>query len=286
MCGGHIDLPAPKKTTVPAISVVEGQRPADFDPQKSANIKFACPNCHVNIVVAPRTVGKVVVCQLCGTRVRVPQPEKPGSSTAAIPPSTSSATQPSPPGSPAASDLLERVRNGDAQAGRALLMTGESAIQLLADCLTENSLEEPDSTRGAAHIVNLLSKCGGACVSALMAKLGKSRHAYTALAQVGTAEAIQVLVRELASINWRRAAVACKALGHADTPAVAKVVPNIEALRRSTRIGEVYAAACEAIAAIQSRYPSENAPGSAAAESAKAAGATAPLKAAAPLQGA
>lgn len=283
-CGGHIELPAHSGMTAPDDTVVEGRRIANVDPQHPADIKFACPNCNVNIVVAQRAAGKVVSCQLCGARVRVPQPGAPTAApaSASFPPARPVRT--SAP-SPEEAELIERVRNGDAQAGRTLLMTGKSAIQLLADSLTENSLEEPDSTRGAEHIVNLLAKCGGACVSALTAKLGRSRHAYAVMAKVGTAEAVQALVRELASVNWRRAEVACKALGQTDTPAVAQVLPRLDALCRSTRIGEVYAAASAAIIAIQERYPATSAPPPAAtAQPATSSGATAPLKAAAPMR--
>lgn len=247
-------------TPTPDSDVVEGRLVTDPSGPKKADVKFACPTCGVNIVIAERAAGKVVSCQLCGARIRVPQPSATASAPAAsrapgaAPLPRAQAVR--PPLAPAVSELIERLRNGDPQAGRALLMTGESIIQVLADTFAEHSLEEPDATRGAEHIINLLSKCGGACVPALVAKLGKSRHAYFALAKVGTAEAVQALVRELASVNWRRVEIACQALGRADTPAVVKVTPNIEAVSRSTRIGEVYTAAVGALTAIRSRYPS------------------------------
>ncbi len=141
------------------------------------------------------------------------------------------------------------------QAGRALIMFGESILPTLVDGFQENSLDEPDNNRGADHIVNLLAKCGGASVPPLVAKLGRCRHAYYGLGKIGSDEAIQALVRELSSVNWRRVEVACVALSMVTTSNILKVVGQIETVRRTTRVGEVYTAAGKTLEAIQKRFP-------------------------------
>ena len=258
ICSGHIGLPA-KKTPAAA----PGAPPADAAPRPVGNtppppkgeIRFSCSKCTVNIVIDERAAGRKITCQRCGSQLIVPG-QAANAPRASQPP-------PLPQTQEAVAALIEKLRGGDEEAGKTLLRLGESVISLLVDCFGESSLQDPDTNRGAEHIVALLAKCGAACVPPLIAKLGKSRHAYFALAKIGTEDAINVLLRELSSVNWRRAETACKALGAAETPHVQKIVGQLEALRKSTRIGEVFAAAGAALAALQARGPQAAAAGAA-----------------------
>ena len=301
LCGGRIGLPAkPESPPVAAAaeSAPEGLRVIGVGlQQQKTDIKFSCPNCDVHIVISDRAAGKTIVCQRCKASILVPA-QSPASvplppAAAPAPASTPAfqAPPPAPATAPAAApasqgqvpDLIQRLRNGDMQAGRALIMFGESILPTLVDGFEENSLEEPDTNRGADHIVNLLAKCGGASVPPLIAKLGKCRHAYYGLGKIGNDEAIQALVRELSSVNWRRVEIACKALSMVATPNVLKVVGQIETVRRTTRVGEVYTAAGNALVEIQKRFPSE-AKAAPAMQTAKIVAGNSPLKPAIPLR--
>ena len=216
--------------------------------QQNVDIKFACPTCAVHIVITERAAGKEITCQRCGSRIFVP-----GGA-----PTLAAASQPSPPLMPSQAtipELIEELRNGNEQVWRALLQKGESVIPLLIEAFNENAITEPDTNRGADHIVKLLARCGAVCVQPLIAKLGKSRHAYYALGKIANEEALNALSRELTSVNWHRVEIACKALGLVENPNVQKYVSSIEAVRKSTRVGEVFSAASASLAAIQARFP-------------------------------
>ena len=323
LCGGRIGLPAkPESPPVAAAaeSAPEGLRVIGVGlQQQKTDIKFSCPNCDVHIVISDRAAGKKIVCQRCKASILVPAqspasaplppaaapapapaaaapaftapPPAPAPAAApafqAAPPPPAPAPAPEPAAAPAGQgqvpDLIQRLRNGDMQAGRALIMFGQNILPTLVDGFEENSLEEPDTNRGADHIVNLLAKCGGASVPPLIAKLGKCRHAYYGLGKIGNDEAIQALVRELSSVNWRRVEIACKALSMVATPNVLKVVGQIETVRRTTRVGEVYTAAGNALVEIQKRFPSE-AKAAPAMQTAKIVAGNSPLKPAIPLR--
>jgi len=154
-------------------------------------------------------------------------------------------------------ELIEKLRRGEEQAGKALVSVGESVIPALVEGLKEYTLEEPDTNRGADYVATLLVKCGAVSVPHLIAKLGKSRHAYFALGRIGNDDAINALVFELSSCNWRRAELACTALGLVKNPSVLKIVDKLNALLKSTRRGEVYMAAGAAITALQNRFPNK-----------------------------
>ena len=257
LCQGRIRLPerprtepesAPPTTGLRAIGTIVTLRKGD--------IKFSCPLCDVHIVIAGRAAGKQITCQRCGQRITVP---------GALP--TPPAVQPPPPPPPQPSpvpdkvdarlipELIDKLRSGDSQAGRALLQVGESVVPALVDGFKEHALDEPDTNRGADYIVNLLVKCGALSVPPLIAKLGKSRHAYLALGRIGNEDAVTALTCELSSVNWRRVEVACIALGLVETPHALKIVDKIEKVLNTTRSGEVYSAAAATIAAIRKRYP-------------------------------
>ncbi len=251
-CKGHIRLPelqkpqaeAPEPTPPAALRVIGvGLK------QQRDDLKFACPTCAVHIVIAERAAGKKITCQRCGTRILVPGGPPP---PAAQPAPAPMPERPEPHQIP---ELIEKLRRGDEQAGRALIMTGESVIPALIEGFKEHALDEPDTNRGADYVANLLVKCGAASVQHLIAKLGKSRHAYLTLGRIGSEEAVHALAAELSSCNWRRVEVACEALGLAASPALQTVVDPLQKLLKTTRSGEVYSAAAAALAAIQQRYP-------------------------------
>lgn len=280
-CQGHIRLPernhVPAELHAPPAPQADKVYTVGAMTQQGDDIKFACPNCSVHIVIVQRAAGKQISCQRCAAQILVPgaprsasaspppvAPAVPAASSAAPPlAATAPAPVPAPqpaaavPGEPAqltAAQLLEKIRAGDQQAGRALLATGLPAVNELIGCFYESALDQADTNKGIEHVINLLVKCGGVCVQPLIAKLGKSRHAYVALAKVGTEEAIGALVRELSSVNWRRAEMACKALSHMDSPKALKLVSQLETVRKTTRVGEVFSAAGSAIMAIQTRF--------------------------------
>jgi HEAT repeat protein len=212
------------------------------------------------LVIDARGAGREIDCQTCGARITVPSEPPPVSAPVPAPAPVPAARQ--SPVTPAAAggdarqqvgELIERLRSGDAQAGRALVQLGVSVIPALIEGFKENTLEEPDTNRGAAHVSDLLVKCGAVGVQPLIAKLGKSRHAYLTLGRIGSEEAVRALTSELLSCNWRRVEIACKALGLVQTPNALKVLDLLDKARTSTRSGEVYAAAGAAIAAIRSR---------------------------------
>jgi len=115
-------------------------------------------------------------------------------------------------------------------------------------------LMSPKRIERPTFLVDLLVKIGIASVKPLITKLGKSRRAYYALGRIGNEEAVEALVRELASVNWRRVEAACIGLGLLDNAASLYVIPQLENTRKSTRVGEVYAAAGSAITALQRRF--------------------------------
>ena len=139
-------------------------------------------------------------------------------------------------------------------ANQALIELGANVIPAIIQGLNEESIEEPNLCKGADCLTDLLVKFGTPSVQPLIAQLGKSRHAYLALGRIGAEEAVQALVRELTSCNWRRVELACTALGLVEHPGALKTVAQLDALRKSTRSGEVYTAAGEAINAIQNRF--------------------------------
>jgi len=263
-CQGHIRLPernhVPAELHAPPAPEADKLYTVSAMTQQGTDIKFACPNCSVHIVIVERAAGKQISCQRCAAKILVPGTPRSASAppapvAPAVPAAASpSAAVPSEPAQLTAAQLLEKIRDGDQQAGRALLATGLPAVTELLGCFYESALDQADTNKGIEHIINLLVKCGGVCVQPLISKLGKSRHAYVALAKVGTEEAISALVRELSSVNWRRAEMACKALSLMDSPKALKLVSQLETVRKTTRVGEVFSAAGSAIMAIQTRF--------------------------------
>ena len=238
------------QTATPTVDMTPATRTATPQPQQNVDIKFACPTCAVHIVITERAAGKEITCQRCGSRVLVPPVGTPASAAASQPP-----PPPAVPSNATIPELIEKLRNGDEQVGKLLLQKGEAIIPLLIEGFNEHAITEPDTNRGADHIVKLLARCGAVCVQPLIARLGKSRHAYYALGKIANEDAINALARELTSVNWHRVEIACKALGLVENPNVQKIVSNIEIVRKSTRVGEVFTAASAAIAAIQARFP-------------------------------
>ncbi len=257
LCKGHIRLPAGQQTEPtepePTRKLRAIGRPATL--QKD-DVKFSCSACDVHIVIAGRAAGKQITCQRCGARIVVPGANPP-------PPPPAPAVQPETSPLPEHVDarmvpeLIEKLRRGDEQAGKALISVGETVIPALVEGLKEYTLEEPDTNRGADYVATLLVKCGAVSVQPLIAKLGKSRHAYFALGRIGNDDAINALVFELSSCNWRRAELASTALGLVKNPSVLRIVDKLNALLKSTRRGEVYMAAGSAITALQNRFPNK-----------------------------
>ena len=250
ICAGHIQLPKREQaqtepeTAHPALV----QRESNGDAQKQkTDIKFSCPKCQAHLVIEARGAGMRIACISCGAQIIVPDP----GATISIP-----ADQPAAGRTVAKSigELVEKVLKGDAQAGQALIELGANVIPSIIHGLSEESVEEPNLSKGADCLTDLLVKFGTPSVQPLIAQLGKSRHAYLALGRIGAEEAVQALVRELTSCNWRRVELACTALGLVEHPGALKTVAQLDALRKSTRSGEVYTAAGEAINAIQNRF--------------------------------
>ena len=257
LCKGHIRLPATWPTEPDAPRPAGGLRVIDSVVEKQPDdIKFSCPKCAVHIVIAERAAGKQITCRRCGSSILVPAAAQPAPVVAPPP-----AAQPVPANAPGSvadrpiSVLIAELRGGNVQAGRELVTLGETMIPILVEGLQEKALEEPNTNRGADHVCDLLVKCGGASVQPLIAKLGKSRHAYLALGRIGNEKAVQALGAELSSVNWRRVELACQALSLTENPGVQKYLPQLSALLKSTRSGEVFSAAAAALAAIQKRYP-------------------------------
>ena len=257
LCKGHIRLPAtwPAEPDVPRPA--GGLKVIDSVVEKQPDdITFSCPRCAVHIVIAARAAGKQVTCRRCGSSILVPAAAPPPPVVQPAP-----VVQPVPANAPGSvadrpiTVLIAELRCGNVQAGRELILLGETMIPVLVEGLQEKSLDEPDTNRGADHLCDLLVKCGGASVQPLIAKLGKSRHAYLALGRIGNEKAIQALGVELSSVNWRRVELACLALALAENPGVQKFLPQLSALLKSTRSGEVFSAASAALAAIQKHYP-------------------------------
>jgi transcription elongation factor Elf1 len=252
-CTGHIrlpELPHPKPPQPPPAPTT-GMRAIDSSvQQQNGDIKFSCPACEVHIVIAERAAGRQIPCQHCGKLILVP-------GTPPAPPAAETAAQPAQVDARLIPELIERIRGGDEQAVKAMIQFGEAAIPALVEGFRENALDEPDTNRGADYVASLLVKFRGASVRPLIAKLGKSRHAYLALGRIGTEEAIHALVTELSSCNWRRVEVACLALGLVDSSNALKALDPIAKALKSTRSGEVYKAAGAAITAIRNRFPQD-----------------------------
>jgi transcription elongation factor Elf1 len=269
-CGGHIRLPekptvmpeqpapptlpsppAPLPSAIPVEKPKTLAGPGTTVPVTLANgdITFFCPRCSSKLVVTERAAGKQIPCRSCGTPITVPD--------TAIPPDPAGRQTINltlrQEGHVSLRDLVGKLREGDAQAARAVLAFGANAVPELIEGL-ENSFEEPKENRGADCILDALVRIGAASVKPLIAKLGKSRRAYFALGRIGNEEAVDALVRELTSVNWRRVEAACIGLGLAESPAsLYAIVTHLENTRKTTRIGEVYSAAGTAIAALQRR---------------------------------
>jgi len=254
ICKGHIQLPkVDRPQTEPKSSqLVLVKREGGGDPNKQkSDIKFSCPKCQVHLVIEARGAGKRIACKNCGERVLVPDPRATISIPVVQPAAhrTIGKVDVKPIG-----ELIEKARQGDEQAGKSLLEMGSPVIAAIIQGLKEDSLEEPNLSKGADHLTALIVKFGAASVKPLIAKLGKSRHAYLALGKIGTDEAIHALERELPSCNWRRVELACTALGLVNSPSILNILDPLDKLRRSTRSGEVYMAAGEAIIAIQNQF--------------------------------
>lgn len=279
-CGGHIRLPenpalppaqaaplaATPKAAEPPLPQFVVQAPPPPQPAipvekpktfgttvpvtlMNGDITFFCPGCSSKLVVTERAAGKQIPCRACGTAVTVPgtgiPPDPAGRQTINL-----SLRQ---DGHTTLRELVARARTGDTLAAKAVLAYGANAVSELLDGL-ENSFDEPKENREADILVDLLVRIGIASVKPLITKLGKSRRAYYALGRIGNEEAIEALVRELTSVNWRRVEAACIGLGLLDNPASLYVIPQLENTRKSTRVGEVYAAAGSAITALQRRF--------------------------------
>ena len=251
-CEGPIQLPERgKPQTEPAASrpVSMLKDSSEEGKRQKGDIKFSCPSCEAHLVIEERGAGKQISCPYCGAGIHAPL-----------------ATPLVPSDQPAIRqvlgkvdmrqlhELVEKTRTGDEQAKKALIEMGAPVIPVLVEGLKEDTLEEPNLSRGADYVTDLLVAFGAQSVQPLIAKLGKSRHAYYALGRTGNEEAIRALVRELSSCNWRRVELACAALGLVENPSVLKVAGQLDKLRKSTRSGEVYTAAGDAVTAINNRF--------------------------------
>ena len=286
LCQGPIRLPERKTPAESAANPQAGELKAisRIVQQQKDDIKFSCPKCDVHIVIAQRAAGKQITCQRCRELILVPVSNSaPSTPAATLPdpgptpvPALVSASIPTPAPAPVPAsiptpappprnvlakvdrrqiaDFVEKTRSGDRQAGRALLAMGDCVIPALIEGLRENSLEEPDPSKGASYVGDLLAEFGPESVPPLIAKLGKSRQAYLALAKTGEQDAINALVRELASVNWHRVELACTALGLVENPRILASLDMLIKLRNTTRWGEVHYAAGVAITAIQNRF--------------------------------
>jgi hypothetical protein len=187
-------------------------------------------------------------CQHCGTKITAPTL---AATTIQVPTPAMTALLGD---QRAVTDLIEQLYRGDAQASDALFARGLPIMSALVNSLREESLETPNLTKGADDVTDILVRFGPPCVALLLTRLGKSRHAYLALGRIGSEQAVNGLLRELSSCNWRRAELACTALGLVEKPCGAKAIAPIGALRSSTRSGEVFLASTNALVALQSRF--------------------------------
>ncbi len=217
----------------------------------NGDITFFCPNCSCKLIVTERASGKQIACRKCGTPVTVPGKVIPPDPAGRLTVNLTFRQDPQV----SLSDLVKRVRAGDTTAAKAIQAFGVNAIPVLIEEL-ENSFEEPKENRAADCMADILVKIGAASVKPLISKLGKSRRAYYALGRIGTEEALSALIRELTSVNWRRVEAACIGLGLTENPSAAYVITNLENTRKTTRVGEVYAAAGSAMTALQRRLAS------------------------------
>jgi len=250
ICKGHIRLPERPKTSGSVPATLLSAAGADASARKE-EIRFECPACKMHYRMDARGAGRQFKCTDCGAVILVPQP-----SNQTVMVSAFSTTQSC--GTTAnvlfTSDLVSKCGEGDAQAAQRLMGIGPSVLSQLIEALKEETLESPNRSKGADLITDVLVSFGPVSVRALIARLSKSRHAYLALGRIGTDEAVKALVSELTSCNWRRAEIACIALGLVDKPGVLNYLDRLASLCKSTRSGEVLVAAQSALGAIQSRF--------------------------------
>lgn len=252
ICKGHVRLPGRKvenggaPTLATLLSATGGNMQA-----RPGEIKFECPTCKMHYVMDAHGAGRKFKCTECGSLILVPQP-----SNQTIMVSTLVATQNCATTGPipTVSDLVARCAEGDEKAAKRLAEMGPSSLSLLIGALKEERLEEPNTSKGADLITDVLVSFGAVSVRSLVARLSRSRHAYLALGRIGTEDAIRALVNELSSCNWRRAEVACTAMGLADKPAVLNYLDRLANLSKTTHSGEVLLAAQTALNAIQARF--------------------------------
>jgi hypothetical protein len=218
----------------------------------NGDITFFCPNCSCKLVVTERAAGKKIPCRKCHVQVTVP-------TAASIPPDPAGRQTVNltfrQDAQASLNDLVKRVREGDAAAAKAILAFGSHAVPIVIEGL-ENSFAEPKENRAADALTDILVKIGSASVKPLISRLGKSRRAYYALGRIGTEEALQALIRELSSVNWQRVEAACVGLGLTENPNAAYVIAHLENTRKTTQVGEVFAAAGSAMVALQRRFAS------------------------------
>lgn len=214
----------------------------------NGDITFFCPNCSCKLIVTERAAGKQIACRKCSVPVTVPgkviPPDPVGRQTVNLTfrPDTQASLN----------DLVKRVREGETAVAKAVLAFGPNAVPTLIEEL-ESSFDEPKENRAADCLADILVKIGVASVKPLISKLGKSRRAYYALGRIGSEEALDALIRELTSVNWRRVEAACIGLGLTENPNAAYVMAHLENTRKTTRVGEVFAAAGSAMTALQRR---------------------------------
>lgn len=258
-CGGHIRLPEPatvKKPTPPpppppAAIPVKAPNLATTIPISFANgdITFQCSSCGCKLVVTDRAAGREIPCWRCQNPVTVP----------------SSTLPPDPVGRQTVNinlgeehkqtmvKLIERSREGDTLASQTLLTLGTNALPHLVEAL-ENALEDAKVHIGDDQLVKIIVQMGIPGVKPLITKLGKRRRAYFALGKIGSGEAVDALVRELSSVNWRRVEAACIGLSFVTNPAVLQnVLSHLQQTCAQTRVGEVFSAASATIDTLQKR---------------------------------
>ena len=212
-----------------------------------SDLKFNCPHCQQRLGIPEAALGRKIACPLCGGHIQLPKIDRPQTEPNVVRLAAKGEVRP-------VAELIGRARQGDGQACKELLAKGAPVIPALIQCLEEDSLEEPNLSKGAEALTDLLVAFGAPSVQPLIARLGKSRQAYLALGRLGSEEAVQALERELPSCNWRRVELACTALGLAEHTSVMQALEPLERARKATRSGEVYTAAGEAITAIQNRF--------------------------------
>jgi HEAT repeat protein len=149
------------------------------------------------------------------------------------------------------SDLVKRVREGDMAAAKLYWPLARTPCPLSLKNLKILSTNPKRTERQTAWLI-FLSKSGGQCQTAHQ-QTRQEPPRLLCVGRIGSEEALEALIRELTSVNWRRVEAACIGLGLTENPNAAYVIAHLENTRKTTRVGEVFAAAGSAMTALQRR---------------------------------